>query len=181
MIKFLTRKKLLSLIPFQAASPYDPEYIWPEAYSGDIIEDILRKLKECPSYQIDKNHSHCGLRARIQPGLEYIQYLTEGAIGLGAVRWKTDRVLETWAVEKKRGRDGKKSFVVAGEPVGEDERGRFDFVEVQRRIERRGMVVSIDVAAKDLFTAEKWIWTMESDDGDGGVRFSAKSTPSLKF
>jgi hypothetical protein len=177
MIKFLTKKDLLLLTPFQATSPYGPECIWPKAYSGDLL-DIVRTLRKCPNYQIDKNHGHCGLRTRIFPMLEYIEAILMTAVGLGGPRWKTDRMEETWAVERKKNggekRSARKPFVVNGEAAGEDERGRtFVFTEA--------MMFANDKAAKALFTAEKWNWSKENEDSDGGIRFSAKSTPSLKF
>jgi hypothetical protein len=54
MIKFLTKKKLLSLVPFQE----DPDYILPETYNGDL-DYLITILRQCPSYQIDHNHAHC--------------------------------------------------------------------------------------------------------------------------
>jgi hypothetical protein len=54
MIKFLTKKNLLSLVPFQE----NPDYIWPEAYNGDV-DYLISILRQCPSYQIDHNHAHC--------------------------------------------------------------------------------------------------------------------------
>jgi hypothetical protein len=59
MVKFLTKKGLLSLVPFQSVSPEDSDYIWPEAYSGDV-DYLINMLRQCPSYQIDHNHGRCG-------------------------------------------------------------------------------------------------------------------------
>jgi hypothetical protein len=56
MVKFLTKKGLLSLVPFQSGSTEDLEYIWPEAYNGDV-DYLIGLLRQCPSYQIDHNHN----------------------------------------------------------------------------------------------------------------------------
>ena len=186
MIKFLTKKNLLSLIPFQAASPYDPEYIWPEAYTGDI-ENIIATLRQCPSYQIDKNHGHCGLRSRILPMLDYVGGMVEGGVGMRVMRWKTDRGGQSWASVKKvnmvgheaQSRNERRPFVVGGEAVGEDDKGKtFDFMKDRGSMEFGGSSMNVDKAAKALFTAENWVWTTEREDD--GMRLP-KTSPSLKF
>ena len=182
MIKFLTKKQLLSLIPFQAASPYDPEYIWPEAYPGDI-ENIIGLLRQCPSYQIDKNHGHCGLRSRILPMLDYVKDLVDGGVGIKVQRWKTDRLGHSWAANKNgvgtHKRNEQRPFVVCGEAVGEDDKGRtFSFMKDRESMEFGGSGMNLDKAAKALFTAERRVWTAERDDD---VMRLPKTSPSLKF
>ena len=184
MIKFLTKKNLLSLIPFQAASPYDSDYIWPEAYTGDI-ENIIGLLRQCPSYQIDKNHGHCGLRSRILPSLEYIKDCLDTGIGINVLRWKMDRGSQTWFVDKRKD-DGsgnrtpaRRPFIVGSEPVGEEKEGRyFDFTMHRGVMEFGGNSMNVDKSAKTMFTAERWSWTAETQDD--GMRLP-KTSPSLKF
>ena len=177
MIKFLTKKSLLSLIPFQASSPYDPEYIWPKAYTGDI-ENIIGLLRQCPSYQIDKNHGHCGLRTRILPSLEYIRECVDQGIGIRGLRWKTDRAGQSWVVEKENGAEnGRRPFLVGEEAFGEEGR-TFDFVRERGGIEFGGNSLNVDKAAKSMFMAEKWCWTADMEDD--GKRLP-KTSPSLKF
>jgi hypothetical protein len=181
MIKFLTKKDLLSLIPFQTASPYDPDYIWPEAYSGDI-ENIIGLLRQCPSYQIDKNHGHCGLRSRILPMLEYVKDLMDGGVGIRVLRWKTDWGGQTWVMDERRNerKEGseRRPFVVGGEAVGGNDKSRsFDFMKDRGIMEFGGNSMKVDKAAKTLFTAEKWRWTAEKEDD--GMRLP-KTSPSLR-
>jgi hypothetical protein len=177
MIKFLSKKNLLSLIPFQAASPYDADYIWPEAYTGDI-ENIIGLLRQCPSYQIDKNHGHCGLRSRILPSLEYIKDCVDTGVGIKIARWRSDRVGQTWVVTEEKGERRRRPFVVGGEAVGDGEGRSFDFTKDRRSMEFGGNSMNVDKAAKALFTAEKWFWTSEREDE--GMRLPTTS-PSLKF
>lgn len=181
MIKFLTKKNLLSLVPFQAASPYDSDYIWPEAYTGDI-ENIIGLLRQCPSYQIDKNHGHCGLRSRILPSLEYIRDCVDTGIGIKVLRWKTDRGSQSWVADRKRddvSGGGRRPFVVGGEAVGEENGGRyFDFTKSRSIMEFGSNSINVDSAAKAMFTAEKWCWSAEREDD--GMKLP-KTSPSLKF
>ena len=37
------------------------------------VRDLISKLKECPSYQFDNNHAHCGPRKLLIAGLTHIQ------------------------------------------------------------------------------------------------------------
>lgn len=99
MIKFLAKKELLFLVPFQSVSPEDPDYIWPQAYTSDI-DHLIGLLRQCPPYQIDHNHSHCGLRVRILPALDYIKDCIEAGIGINPLRWKADRATQTWTIDR---------------------------------------------------------------------------------
>jgi hypothetical protein len=183
MIKFLTKKNLLSLIPFQAASPYDADYVWPEAYSGNI-ESIIASLRQCPSYQIDKNHGHCGLRSRLLPMLDYVKILTDGSVGIRISTWKKDRAAQSWIIGKKgkESRSERRPFVVGGEAVGEDDQPRvFDFTQLSSSSlmwNEKSLNSNYDTAAKNLFTAQKWCWTAETEADGRGL---PKNSPSWKF
>jgi hypothetical protein len=178
MIKFLTKKDLLSLIPFQAASPEDHDSLWPEAYTGDI-ENIIGLLRQCPSYQIDKNHSHCGLRTRMLPSLEYIRDCMDTGIGIKVMRWKTDRASQTWIPSKPTTNgNGRRPFTVGGEAVGEDSARTFDFTKSRSDIEFGASSLNVDKSAKSMFTADRWNWTAEKD-GEGSRPL--RTSPSLKF
>lgn len=171
MTKFLTRKGLLSLIPFQAVSPEDPEYQWPEPYTGDI-EQLIGLLRQCPSYQLDKNHSHCGLRSKILPGLEYIRDCIDTGIGIKAMRWKQDRPAHTWIPSKLNTGRGRKPFTVGDE---EDVQA-FNFMKARTGMELGAHSFNADNSAKSMFTAKKWIWTPDQDE-----QATWSSRPSLKF
>ncbi len=58
MVRWLTRVGLLRM----QGTIYDCSE--PEPFAGSI-EDILEKYRQCPSYQINKHHSHCGIRGRL--------------------------------------------------------------------------------------------------------------------
>ncbi|KAF2660040.1 hypothetical protein K491DRAFT_675075 [Lophiostoma macrostomum CBS 122681] len=66
MIRFFSRLGTLRL----QGTIYDPRE--PTWHTGDIGR-LLESLRQCPSYQIDRNHSHCGLRTRLLPLLDLIQ------------------------------------------------------------------------------------------------------------
>ncbi|KAK6610991.1 hydroxyproline-rich glycoprotein [Botrytis cinerea] len=178
MVKFLTRKNLLSLIPFQAVSPDDPEFIWPEAYTGDI-EQLVALLRECPSYQIDKNHGHCGLRNKLLPALSYIKDCVDGGIGIKSQLWKTERSNQTWIPSPSTNTSNKKAFVVGGKAVGDDRPEKlFDFKSLNREdLTSGGRSLGVDKAAKKLFLADKWDWIREVETekrkrGCQSLRFS---------
>lgn len=91
MIKFFCRKGTLRI-----ESVFDPAPEELEPYSGNL-NDIISKLKECPSYQIDKNHTHCGLRTRLLPILEGPRTPQPSLqVGLCFACWKEDKSKESW-------------------------------------------------------------------------------------
>jgi len=170
MIKFLTKKDLLTLVPFQSASPYDAEYIWPEAYSGDI-ENLMVALRQCPSYQIDKNHSHCGFRTKLLPALDYIKSCIDTGLGLKLIRSKSGPSFDSWATPVKTNGNGhKKAWVGNGNvnavDIDEKEKGGkkdFNFASVKPKMMWGG--TSGEGYAKELFIAEKWNWITEQESG----------------
>jgi hypothetical protein len=179
MIKFLTKKSLLSLIPFQCVPLEDPDYIWPDAYMGDI-ENLIGLLRQCPSYQIDKNHSHCGLRSKILPALEYIRDCVDTGISIKVTRWKSDRSSQTWIMPKTSNANGnrRKPFTVGGEAVGEESARSFDFTKARSEMEFGANTFNVDKSAKKLFASEKWVWTVEREEESTRL---PKSSPSLRF
>lgn len=88
MIRFFTRKGTLSL---QSTFAGTHEGMAP--FDGDILE-LVRMLRECPSYQIDSNHKHCGLRTRFVPRLEHIKPWSQ--VGLCLHCWKRAQASESW-------------------------------------------------------------------------------------
>jgi hypothetical protein len=137
MIKFLTHKGLLKLT--SPLSTYDE---CPDVYGGEI-ENLITILRQCPAYQIDQNHGHCGLRARIIPALDYIQAMLSSHIGISGRGWKSDRPNNSWAT---------------GE-VGE----AFRFtrsVAGDQRLKTEGYLMA-DRHAKALFTVGRWDWSPE--------------------
>jgi hypothetical protein len=176
MIKFLTKKGLLSLIPFQAVSPEDPEYVWPESWDGDI-EHLMGILRQCPSYQIDKNHAHCGLRSKLLPRLAAIQSCIDTGVGIKLMRWKIDRAAETWIIPTRTSERGRKPFMVGSE-MEEDNSRSFDFTKSRSSMELGASGLNVDRLARALFTAQKWIWTNEGEEENLSGN---TSKTSLKF
>lgn len=142
MIKFFMHKGLLSL-----TSPLAVFDDYPEAYKDDI-EILITTLRQCPSYQIDKNHAHCGLRGRIIPALDYIQAMLTSNIGIDRHGWKTDRPSSSWETSQEAG---------AGEPflftrsIAGDSRLKMDGYLMAGR------------HAKALFTTSVWDWSPEDE------------------
>ncbi|KAL8635323.1 MAG: hypothetical protein Q9228_007175 [Teloschistes exilis] len=88
MIRFFTRKGMLKVQSTFAGTAGEGK-----AFTGDIGE-LLKSLKECPNYQIDANHRHCGLRARIITRLDSIDPRSQVGICLSC--WRDARSLESW-------------------------------------------------------------------------------------
>ena len=168
MIKFLTRKGLLNLVPFQTVLPDDPDFIWPQAYSGDVA-DLIADLRAWPEYQIDGNHRHCGARVKVIPTLKYVYDCIQQGAGIKINIWRTDRAAHTWIIPQST--PGKKlPFVVGGEPVG-DNKKIFDFTAASSEGAMGNWDRShTDEAAKLLFTAEKWVWTPEKEEESNRLR-----------
>ena len=137
MVKFFSHKRLLTLT--SALSPYDD---YPELYGGDI-ENLITILRQCPSYQIDKNHSHCGLRTRIIPALDYIQTMLTSNIGIDRRGWKNDRPGTSWSTARSG------SAFRFTRSVANDQRLKIE-----------GYLVA-EKHARALFTAGQWDWTPE--------------------
>lgn len=99
MVRFFIRLGTLRL----QGTIYDVEQ--PPHYSGDI-DRLLESLRQCPSYQLDKNHSHCGLRARLIPLLDLIQNQLgldsrNVDVGLCAECWNNHRARYAWSEAKR--------------------------------------------------------------------------------
>ncbi len=87
MIRHFSRKELLRI-----QSTIGPDH--GQALCTDHIVQILEKLRQCPSYQIDTNHGHCGLRSRLLPLLDHLWPRIEMGICLKC--WNKDRRKESW-------------------------------------------------------------------------------------
>lgn len=163
MVKFLTKKGLLNLVPFQAVSPDDPEYIWPEAYTSDI-DTLIGVLRQCPSYQIDKHHSHCGLRTKLLPALDYIKSCMDTGLGIKLARSSTGPSFESWIPVEAH--SYKRSFWVGtgeGEDVDTSNKAKvFHFSQARPRT-AFGTAGGGEKFSKALFLAEKWNWVTEAE------------------
>ena len=91
MIRFFSRKGTIRI-----ESAFDPAPGEVEPCSGNL-NDIIATLKECPSYQIDSNHMHCGLRTRLMSILEGPRPLRPlFQVGICLSCWKDDKSKESW-------------------------------------------------------------------------------------
>lgn len=93
MIRFFTRSGTLQLqgAIFDTSEP-------PMPFEGDVF-NLVDLLRQVPEYQIDRNHSHCGIRTRLIPLLDLI---TESlyCIGVCSECWSQNRVEYAWMERK---------------------------------------------------------------------------------
>jgi len=68
-------------------------------YAGDIPL-LLDRLKQIPEYQVDRNHSHCGIRTRLVPYLELVSAAMLQA-GICGECWAEDRHAHAWLGAKR--------------------------------------------------------------------------------
>ena len=121
MVRFFTKTGMLQLqgAVFDTSEP-------PPPYSGDIIT-LIETLRQVPEYQIDRNHTHCGIRTRLMPLLDMLQESLY-RIGICAHCWAEDRPAYAW-IDAKRPLVWKKTdFRLIGQGHGNrhaDVRGLF--------------------------------------------------------
>ena len=95
MIKFFKRIGTLALQGVVMATSEPPE-----PYDGDVF-DLLDSLRQAPDYQVDKTHSHCGLRARIVPLLDFISFSLNQDVGVCLHCWQHCRHEYAWSRAKR--------------------------------------------------------------------------------
>lgn len=149
MLKFLVNKNLLFLVDYSPASlNMVPDTAMIE------IEDLLSTLQQCPSYQIDKHHTNCGLRVRLEPILSYMRsMLSAGVIAIPYADWKKRPIEISWlalrehAVDDKDNPPKKFQFTRA---IANDQRLRYEGA------------LYVDKMAKAMFMADEWDLTPEN-------------------
>lgn len=127
MIRFLTRKGTINIRNAFVATEE------PSTHLGDV-HTILDRLRECPSYQLDKNHFHCGLRTRLLPLLNTLW--PDGQAGVCLRCWNNNRAQESWLENPTRGK-----WVL------------------QKAASRRWEICKQHVIVKAMYTAEERDWT----------------------
>lgn len=162
MVKFLTSRGLLFLTDF---SPFFSAVAQRDFATVDI-PSLLAALKQCPSYQIDKNHTNCGLRTRLLPVLEYLQaMLSSNVVSISRQAWAKDREGVAWSLnvdddESGEARTKNKSRVFRfTRGLASDQRLRYEGA------------MAADRMARELFTADEWDWTAEERDDVRGIEF----------
>ncbi|KAI9753451.1 MAG: hypothetical protein M4579_005171 [Chaenotheca gracillima] len=102
MIRFFTRVdtiKMQGKLTPDAIAEEDAEL---DGHTGDI-ERLIVTMRQCPSYQIDRNHTHCGIRTKLIPALDYIQALVICESGLCRQCWVDDRANYRWSEREPAG------------------------------------------------------------------------------
>ena len=144
MIRFFKKIGTLDLAGTIIPSPSDDDNATiAEPYSGDLI-DLIDSLRQCPEYQINEYHKHCGLRTRLMPLLDMLEFsLTE--VGICMPCWTECRHEYAWT-RVKRPLVWKKDSAGAG------------MVEAYRnRQAQRHLVKHLDT--RDMFMARERIWS----------------------
>jgi len=67
---------------------------------GDDVFALVDSLRQIPEYQIDRNHSHCGIRSRMVPLLDLLQECLH-FIGICADCWAEGREQYAWFDTKR--------------------------------------------------------------------------------
>lgn len=150
MLKFFLAKNLLFLVDF---SPTSLDSV-PDTAMVEV-EELLSTLQQCPNYQIDKNHTNCGLRVRLEPIMGYMRtMLSANVIALPHADWERRRIEVSWvtARENSDANDDKspgKAFEFT-RAIANDQRLRYEGA------------MYVDKMAKAMFMAEAWDWTPEA-------------------
>ncbi|KAI0885375.1 uncharacterized protein GGS22DRAFT_142957 [Annulohypoxylon maeteangense] len=151
IFKFLTNKNLMFLVDF---SPASLDSIADTSLLQ--IETVISTLRQCPSYQIDKNHTNCGLRTRILSILDFIHgLLSANSIPINRTLWKANRQSVAWLPSEGESKTPAESkpFHFTRSLAG-DQRLRFE------------NALGAEKFAKDVFTASSWDWTAEDQAQD---------------
>jgi hypothetical protein len=102
MVRFYLRAGTLRLENTIASLPPSSSTSDPSgaaAYDGDI-HLLLDRLKQIPEYQVDRNHSHCGIRTRLVPFVDLVSAAMLQA-GICGDCWTEDRHAHAWLGVKR--------------------------------------------------------------------------------
>ncbi|KFY52600.1 hypothetical protein V497_08482 [Pseudogymnoascus sp. VKM F-4516 (FW-969)] len=138
MVKFFVNKGFFAFTSPLLVNEED----YPEPYEGDI-ENLITALRQCPSYQYDKNHAHCGLRTRLIPALDFIQAMLASGVGIDRGNWKSERPSTSWESAESL------------EPFRLTKS-----VATDSRLKLEGFLTS-SALSKRFFGAGSWDWTPE--------------------
>lgn len=148
MLKFLVSKNLLFLVDYTSPSL---EAVPDGAMIN--IDDLLNTLKQCPNYQIDKHHTNCGLKIRMDPIMDYIRtMLSASGTSIAHADWKKRRSEVSWTQlrDRRLREDEEEVKFVFTRAVASDQRLRYEAAMYTDRL------------SKGLFTASSWDWTPEA-------------------
>ncbi|KAH6891176.1 hypothetical protein B0T10DRAFT_304845 [Thelonectria olida] len=148
MFKFFFAKNLLFLVDF---SPASLDAV-PDTAMVDI-EELLSTISQAPNYQLDKHHTNCGLRVRVEPILGYIRsMLSANVIALPHADWKRRRADVSWVSLKENGHGGQDDNLV----------NAFAFTRSIANDQRLQYEGALYTDARAVFTADSWDWTPDA-------------------
>ncbi|KAF2034086.1 hypothetical protein EK21DRAFT_97852 [Setomelanomma holmii] len=130
----------------------------PTYYLGDV-DRLLSSLRQCSNYQVDNNHSHCGLRSRLLPLLDLIQNqlnLETGSLDIGICTdcWTHHRSEYAWILAKRPVLWAHPRSLTGGRSLANG------FTRKERAHQRSpSSCLSRHVAVRDLFMAVERNWT----------------------
>lgn len=120
------------------------------------ISHFISILRQCPSYQIDRHHTNCGLRTRMLPVLDYVQaMLSSEIIAIKRGEWEKRREEVSWVSlaqgqdDDDNGRDKGKRVFKFTRSLAADPRMRYN------------STLGTSKMAMELFLADEWDWTAE--------------------
>ncbi|OCK75597.1 hypothetical protein K432DRAFT_429304 [Lepidopterella palustris CBS 459.81] len=150
MIRFFVRHGILRL----QGTIYDTEP--PPRYSGSI-DRLLESFRQCSEYQVDRNHTHCGLRARLIPLLDHIQNqlgLDAGSIDVGicAECWNNSRGEYAWA-------EAKRPLVWTRSRLSSATRSPISVGDKKSKRLSQSSCLTRHLIVRDMFTAVERDWT----------------------
>lgn len=143
MVRFLRKINSLELAGTLLPVVSDAEDELQAAYDGDVA-NIIDSMRQCPEYQIDKNHHHCGLRTRLMPILDLIEYsLTEVAVCLTC--WTECRSDYAWSQVKR-------PLIWKRDSVGSSMVQKYNMRQSQSHLFKH-------LESRDMFMAVDRVWT----------------------
>ncbi|GAB7341810.1 hypothetical protein MBLNU457_g0137t1 [Dothideomycetes sp. NU457] len=143
MVRFLRKINSLELAGTLLPAASDGEEELQEAYDEDVAT-IIDSMRQCPEYQIDKNHHHCGLRTRLMPILDLIEYsLTEVAVCLTC--WTECRGDYAWSQVKR-------PLIWKRDSVGSSMVQKYNMRQSQSHLFKH-------LETRDMFMAVDRVWT----------------------
>ncbi|KAK3490247.1 uncharacterized protein B0T23DRAFT_381361 [Neurospora hispaniola] len=124
------------------------------------INHFVAILRQCPSYQIDRHHTNCGLRTRMLPVLDYVQAMLNSEVVLvKRADWEKRREEVSWVSLVERRQE-------EGEDGGRGEKGKNRVFRFTRTLAadprmRYNSTLGTSKMAMELFLADEWDWTAE--------------------
>jgi len=142
MVRFFKKINSLELAGTLLHFASDADEDFGGAYDGDVAT-IIDSMRQCPEYQIDKNHHHCGLRTRLMPLLDLIEYsLTEVAVCMTC--WTECRQDYAWSQVKR-------PLMWKKDSVGSSMVQRYNMRQSQSHLFKH-------LETRDMFMAKDRIW-----------------------